>query len=166
MSNKERFLSNGPSIQVQFSIQNGLISRVRLFPSSESGFQWTIEGQDPVLEAQIEGWLNRYVNHDSNRLDLPLDRFHVSTFTEVVLSVIQTIPFGAVSTYGKLASVLQRPQSARAVGRACGQNPFPLLIPCHRVLDSTFALRGFSEGLEIKKSLLEFENSFTHIYKI
>lgn len=68
------------------------------------------------------------------------------------------IPWGATVEYGALAKRIGRAGGARAVGRACGANPLPLFIPCHRVLPRDGSLGGFSSGLPWKRLLLEREN--------
>jgi O-6-methylguanine DNA methyltransferase len=65
--------------------------------------------------------------------------------------------WGEVISYGGLAAAVGRPRAARAIGQACGANPIPLFIPCHRVLGAHGALGGFSSGLAWKKILLEKE---------
>ncbi len=67
------------------------------------------------------------------------------------------IPFGHTRSYGELARALRRPKTARAIGQACGANPIPVLIPCHRVLASGGGLGGFSGGLDWKRRLLRIE---------
>jgi O-6-methylguanine DNA methyltransferase len=78
-------------------------------------------------------------------------------FTARVWRQIARIPYGEVRSYGRLAKALRRPQAARAVGQACGRNPLPLVIPCHRVVASDGSLGGFSAGLETKQKLLALE---------
>lgn len=73
-----------------------------------------------------------------------------------VWQAIAAIPYGKTTTYGQLATKLGNPGLARAVGRACGANPCPLLIPCHRVVAGN-SPGGFGGGLELKKTLLELE---------
>ncbi len=80
-------------------------------------------------------------------------------FTQQVLLKLQKIPFGKTTTYQSLAEEVGNPKAARAVGNACGSNPFPLFIPCHRVLHTSGSLGGFSCGLEIKRRLLAFESN-------
>jgi O-6-methylguanine DNA methyltransferase len=67
------------------------------------------------------------------------------------------IPFGQTSSYGELASAIGKPQAVRAVGGACGANPIPVLVPCHRVLAANQKIGGFSGGLDRKRELLKRE---------
>ena len=67
------------------------------------------------------------------------------------------IPYGERRTYGVLAERLGRPRAARAIGAACGANPTPILIPCHRVVAGDGSLCGFGGGVTIKQALLELE---------
>ena len=71
--------------------------------------------------------------------------------------MLQSIPTGQVEAYGELAYRLNIPKAARAVGGACGANPIPVLIPCHRVVRSTGVLTGYSAGIPWKQALLELE---------
>lgn len=67
------------------------------------------------------------------------------------------IPRGETKSYGEIAMELHRPLASRAVGGACGANPIPVLVPCHRVLAANGRLGGFSGGLEWKRRLLAIE---------
>ncbi|MDE2166150.1 MAG: methylated-DNA--[protein]-cysteine S-methyltransferase [Alphaproteobacteria bacterium] len=69
------------------------------------------------------------------------------------------IPYGRTATYGELARELG--QGAREVGQACGRNPIPIIIPCHRVVGADGALTGYSApgGIEVKRRLLQFEGA-------
>lgn len=78
-------------------------------------------------------------------------------FHQRVLRRAFRIPRGRVMTYGSLAAAAGCPGGARAVGRALATNPFPLIIPCHRVIRSDGALGGFGGGLDIKRRLLAME---------
>ncbi len=86
----------------------------------------------------------------------PLD-VHGTPFQRAVWTALQGIPAGSVWTYGQLAKHLGHPRAARAVGSACGANPIPFLVPCHRVVASNGGLGGFGLGLEVKRALLERE---------
>ncbi|HOW67015.1 MAG TPA: methylated-DNA--[protein]-cysteine S-methyltransferase [Candidatus Paceibacterota bacterium] len=87
----------------------------------------------------------------------PLDLSAGSPFQQEVWQFLLTIPAGETRTYGEVAEALDRPGTARAVGQACGANPIPVLIPCHRVLGARGSLGGFSAGLRWKRLLLERE---------
>ena len=79
-------------------------------------------------------------------------------FQRGVWHSLRAIPYGAFETYGDLALRLNLPaRTARTIGSACGQNPLPIIYPCHRVVASTGALTGFVAGVAWKKALLQLE---------
>jgi methylated-DNA-[protein]-cysteine S-methyltransferase len=86
-----------------------------------------------------------------------LDFTGVGGFARRVLTADHAIPRGRVMTYGGLAAKLGVPGGARAVGNVMARNPFPLVIPCHRVVGSGGSLRGFGGGLPMKRALLTLE---------
>lgn len=90
--------------------------------------------------------------------DLPLD-LRVSPFQGRVLAALRRIPYGKTKSYGEIAAQLGRPKAARAVGLACGRNPIPLVIPCHRVIGADRSLVGFGGGLPLKQKLLVREGA-------
>ena len=100
------------------------------------------------LLAYLDGW--------QPHLDLPLD-IRTTAFQQRVLDELRKIPFGETRTYGEIAAAIGKPKAARAVGRACGANPVPLLIPCHRVLGSNGSLTGYAYGEDRKRHLLDLE---------
>ncbi len=87
----------------------------------------------------------------------PLDLAAGTPFQRKVWAALRQIPAGQTESYGHLAAVLGAPKAARAVGSACGANPVPLFIPCHRVVPSGGGLGGFSGGLHWKRRLLARE---------
>jgi len=66
-------------------------------------------------------------------------------------------PCGETRSYAEIAKAIRKPKAVRAVGGACGANPVPLLVPCHRVLAANRKIGGFSGGLDWKRKLLERE---------
>ncbi|MDX1951907.1 MAG: methylated-DNA--[protein]-cysteine S-methyltransferase [Verrucomicrobiota bacterium] len=86
----------------------------------------------------------------------PLD-LHGTEFQKAVWAAMSRIPLGNTRSYQELARELGRPTASRAIGQACGANPVPLLIPCHRVLGAGKKLCGFSGGLNWKRLLLSRE---------
>jgi len=91
--------------------------------------------------------------------DIPLDWSGSKSFCSAVWQAAQSIPWGEVRTYQWLSLYLKKPRAFRAVGSALGKNPFPLVVPCHRVIRSDGTLGGFSAptGIRLKRSLLELE---------
>jgi methylated-DNA-[protein]-cysteine S-methyltransferase len=78
-------------------------------------------------------------------------------FQSNVWQALMQIPFGETRSYGDIAVMVGKPGASRAVGAANGQNPLPIVIPCHRVIGSDGGLTGFGGGLECKKFLLSHE---------
>lgn len=87
----------------------------------------------------------------------PFDLSSGTEFQQSVWRAITRIPLGQTSSYGELASAIGKPKAVRAVGGACGANPIPLLVPCHRVLAADNRSGGFSGGLDRKFELLKRE---------
>lgn len=80
-----------------------------------------------------------------------------TAFQKSVWQALRKISPGKTKSYGEIASLIGRPKAVRAVGGACGANPMPVLIPCHRVLAANKKLGGFSGGLDWKRRLLQRE---------
>lgn len=92
---------------------------------------------------------------------IPVDLGDLPEFERKVLEATMAIPVGETRTYGELASGLGTPGAARAVGRALGRNPVPIIVPCHRVLASNGGSGGFSApgGASTKLKMLEIEGA-------
>lgn len=105
---------------------------------------------------ETKAWMEAYLKGQKWPLP-PLDLSDLTPFTLSVLEALKRIPLGKTLTYADIAQELGNDQAARAVGRACGANPIPLFIPCHRVISSDGGMGGFAFGIEIKQKLLEFE---------
>jgi methylated-DNA-[protein]-cysteine S-methyltransferase len=88
----------------------------------------------------------------------PLDWTGKTEFQKSVWRQMLKISTGKTKSYGEIASAIGNPKAVRAVGGACGTNPVPVLVPCHRVLAANKKLGGFSGGLDWKRKLLTREN--------
>lgn len=88
----------------------------------------------------------------------PLDWTRASDFQKQVWAAMLQIPVGSTRSYQEVAQAIGKPGATRAVGNACGANPIPVLIPCHRVLAAGGKLGGFSAGLHWKRLLLAREH--------
>ena len=114
------------------------------------------QSETPLLE-KARAALERYLLGDAESFDLPLEPAGTA-FQIRVWQAMRHIPAGEVRTYGALATELS--SGARAVGTACGANPIPILIPCHRVVAAN-GLGGYSGdgGLATKTALLRLEGA-------
>lgn len=97
----------------------------------------------------------QYFARKRQTFDLPI-KLSGTPFQLAVWQAIKEIDYGATMSYGQLAQKINRPKAVRAVGSACGANPVPLIIPCHRVV-AKGGLGGFGLGLTVKKILLKLE---------
>ena len=115
--------------------------------------------------AAVKDWLDRYfAGLGPDPTELPL-RPEGSPFRQVIWSLLLTIPYGEVRSYGQLAREAARilgkeKMSAQAVGGAVGSNPISIIIPCHRVIASGGKLGGFGWGKEAKRWLLRHEGGY------
>lgn len=92
---------------------------------------------------------------------VPLDERGIDPFRRSVYAATRDIEPGTTQTYGQVAKAIGRPDGARDVGTALSQNPFPILVPCHRVIAANGALTGFAApgGIETKRRMLELEGA-------
>ena len=114
-----------------------------------------VEGRSGILDAGVTQ-IREYFSGTRTTFDLPLD-LGGTPFQQKVWRELGSIPFGTTISYGEQARRIGRPQAARAVGAANGQNPIPIVIPCHRVIGSNGKLTGFGGGLPTKERLLALE---------
>jgi methylated-DNA-[protein]-cysteine S-methyltransferase len=114
---------------------------------------------DPVARE-----LDEYFAGKRKSFDLELDWALIrGRFGAKVLRATAQIPYGEVSTYGELAAEAGNPAASRATGNALGNNPIPVVIPCHRVLRSGGGLGGYTGGIERKQALLALESSIREV---
>ncbi|MEN6329557.1 MAG: MGMT family protein [Methanobacteriaceae archaeon] len=120
------------------------------YPGAQLSSCREIDAVATAIKAFLEG----------NDVEFSLDMVTLdlcSTFQKAVLSAEYQIPRGSVSTYKLLAEYLGKAQAARAVGNALANNPFPIIVPCHRAIRSDGNIGGFQGGFYMKKALLENE---------
>lgn len=113
--------------------------------------------ENPLLET-AKTQLDEYFEGARKDFELPLS-LTGTPFQLLVWNALEAIPCGTTESYGAIANVIGRPRAVRAVGRAIGCNPVPLIIPCHRVIGAGGKLTGFSGGLDRKRWLLKRENA-------
>jgi len=103
--------------------------------------------------------LDLYFEGKLTEFDLPLDWQLTHAFRRRVVRAIHRIPYGETRSYTEIATSAGNERAVRAAGTACGANPIPIVVPCHRVLRSGGALGGYGGGLEMKEALLELEGA-------
>ena len=139
---------------IRFELLDGRVTRCALpFLSCQPDLPFAVEkaGDDPAsrfVAAILAGKKAKVP---------PLGKLGGTAFQQAVWHAIAQIAMGETQTYGELARAIGRPGACRAVARACGQNPLPLLVPCHRVVAANGKPGGFSPGLPWKRLLLEAE---------
>ena len=116
----------------------------------------TVRGDQKNKEVLSQ--LKRYLKGDLKRFDCKLD-LKGTPFERKVWSALAKIPYGQTRSYKEIAQVIGHPKAFRAVGNANSQNSIPLIIPCHRVIESNGGLGGFGHGLKVKKQLLDLERA-------
>jgi methylated-DNA-[protein]-cysteine S-methyltransferase len=114
-----------------------------------------LEAPARLDEARRE--LDLYFDGRLERFDLPLDWRLSEGFRLRVLRAIAGIPYGETRNYTQMATSAGNERAVRAAGTACGRNPIPVVVPCHRVLRRGGALGGYGGGLAMKQALLELE---------
>jgi len=134
--------------------------------ASESGLQAVLfdgrairaEGSSRVL-SEAAHQFDAYFDGDLVTFDLPLE-LHGTDFQRNCWLALASIPYGQTVSYGEQARRLGLgSDAARAVGAANGQNPLPIVLPCHRVIGADGSLTGFGGGLHVKRYLLEHEGA-------
>lgn len=104
--------------------------------------------------------LRRYYDGEDVQFDERLDMSRGSEFQQQVWQATRRVARGSTTTYGALAAAVGAgPASARAVGRCMATNPWPPIVPCHRVLGKDGSLTGFGGGIETKRRMLEMEGA-------
>ncbi len=105
--------------------------------------------------------IGAYLEGRRKDFDLAIDWSRMPAFQRRALAAVAAVPYGEVTTYGRLAAHIGRPKAVRAVGRANATNPVPLVVPCHRVIGSDGSLRGYGGpgGIQTKAWLLALERS-------
>lgn len=123
--------------------------------------EWPDAKEVPDLMPEFRQQVIDYFEGKEARFSAGVDLAGLPPFRRKVLEACRRIPYGSTASYGDLARAVGRPGAARAVGGAMAANPFPLLIPCHRVLRSDGSIGGFSSpaGVRLKTRMLELEGA-------
>ena len=114
--------------------------------------------RDDQKNKEVMSQLKKYLKGELKRFGCKLD-LKGTSFQKKVWSALAKIPYGETRSYKEIAEAIGHPKAFRAVGNANGCNSIPLIIPCHRVIESKGGLGGFGHGIKVKKELLRFEKA-------
>lgn len=114
-----------------------------------------VEATDPLL-SEAARQLDEFLAGERTSFDVPTV-LRGDEFQRRVWSILEEIPYGATSSYGEIAERLGDRTLAQQVGKAVGQNPLSIVIPCHRVVGKNGSLTGYAGGLKRKQFLLDLE---------
>lgn len=119
------------------------------------------EKDDEPILLKTKKWLDKYFNGEKPKIYFDLAPVG-SVFAKNVWKILCKIPYGEITTYGKIANEMaiimkKERMSAQAIGGAVGHNPISIIIPCHRVVGTNGSLTGYAGGMEKKIKLLEHE---------
>ncbi|PZG96155.1 cysteine methyltransferase [Streptomyces sp. NTH33] len=144
-------------VNVVFHATDAVRDRALARLASRLGGEPVEEPGSPLLAEPIRQ-VRAYFAGERRDFDLPLDWSLISGFNRQVLHELASgVPYGTVVGYGDLAERVGQPGAAQAVGAAMGSNPLPVVVPCHRVVESDGGIGGFGGGLEAKRRLLALE---------
>ena len=112
------------------------------------------------LHKEIKKQFDEYFSGKRKQFELPLEKQRFNAFTRKVYNALCEIPYGETKSYGEIAKMAGKPKAYRAVGSINNKNPYPIVIPCHRVIGANGKLTGYGGGLEFKEMLLELEKKY------
>ncbi len=144
-----RHFLKGPSLTLHLNLYRDKLSSCFLAPHEKKGL--SVTAGEPHIPQNILDWIE-----SCDFLENP----SLTLFQSRVLEALKKVAFGEKTSYQALAKQVGSPYYARAVGNCCRVNPFPLFIPCHRVLSKDGSLGGFAYGDALKKEMLSFEGIY------
>ncbi len=122
------------------------------------------KGESNPFLRQAAEQLRAYFAGELREFDLPLD-MQGTEFQRRVWNELLHIPYGETRSYSFVANTIGAPKAVRAVGAANGQNPIPIVVPCHRVIGAGGSLVGYGGGLPLKRFLLDLEAGHSHLFR-
>jgi O-6-methylguanine DNA methyltransferase len=140
------------------------LCRLILDEADEASFLSRIESEFRIRPVKSEkplaafrNELDGYLSGETRAFRRPHEFLRGTAFDRKVWNVLLSIPYGQTRSYAWVAKRIGRPRAFRAVGRSCGRNPIPIVVPCHRVISKSGGLGGYTGGLQFKERLLSLE---------
>lgn len=155
---QKHFYFSSPLGVLKVQIKNSQLLSLSLASSQKKACSLQMIKKQGSLSLSIHDQLNAYFKGQLKRFSIPLCLDQGTPFYKKVWKKLASIPYGTTTTYQNLALKLGYPQGARALGLACSQNPFLIIVPCHRVVAKK-NLGGYVLGLKSKKFLLTLEQN-------
>ncbi len=148
----EEFIINLDFLNLKVIIQNNKILEIDIVKEKNLNSN-TLKNHKKLIDE-----IKYYFYGDKDKFDLNIVNLtNLTDFQREVLFTLTKVPRGKVTTYKNLSLKLKREKSYRAVGNVLRINPFPIIIPCHRVIKSDFSVGEYGYGKDLKKKLLIFE---------
>ena len=145
---------NSPIGWLELVYTDNFLQKIRFLETEpDSSFQAKND-----LTRQITDELEEYFNGQRKEFSIPVMP-EGTPFQQTVWNELKNIPFGQTTTYGEMAKKLGDLKKVRAVGKANGSNPIPIIIPCHRVIGADNSLVGYAGGISRKRFLLRHEGA-------
>lgn len=145
------YIYRTPKGRITIGQSNGSITQLVFGPARLEGVERACELTNRASSQVLE-----YLAGKRRSFDLPLAA-KGTEFQHAVWNEMLNIPYGETRTYGQIAAALGKPKALQAVGQACGRNPIPIIVPCHRVVAAGGKLGGYAYGPGIKQFLLNVE---------
>lgn len=137
-------------------VSNGeLLTNIKYLPEPQ------IDSNPNVITEIVAQQLKEYFLGERNAFECPLALHTGTEFQQKVWEKVLEVPYGRTTSYLDIANNMNNPGSVRAVGAANGQNPIPIIVPCHRVIGTDGSLTGYVYGKELKRQLLLHEGAIT-----
>ncbi len=152
MTGPTYFVYRTPLGRVAIESDGAAITRFAFGPAKLGGTE-----RSTALTNRASSQVLEYLAGKRKAFDVPL-RADGTPFQKEVWDAISAIPYGQTRTYAQIAQAIGRPKALQAVGQACGHNPLPLFVPCHRVVGTAGKLGGYAFGPAIKRFLLDLES--------
>ena len=153
------YIYKNEMIKLTFITDGKEIKRIDLYEYSSRMLEKYTINDNSSLHKEIKKQMDEYFSGKRKMFELPLEKQRFNAFSRKVYDVIKTIPYGETKSYSDVAEEAGKPNAYRAVGMINHKNPYPIIVPCHRVVTANGRLGGYVGGLEMKEMLLSLERT-------